>query len=62
MHLPLEHLLHCSMSDGAGLQAGLATKDGGLGVCHLPSIVHPGSFKVVDKAKKVSGNLCIFKP
>ena len=41
MRLALEHLLHCSISDGAWLQAGLASKDGGLGVRHLASIAHP---------------------
>ena len=41
MRLSLEHLLHCSVPDRAWLQAGLASKDGGLGVRHLARIAHP---------------------
>ena len=41
MRLALEHLLHCSVPDRAWLQAGLASKDGGLGMRHLASIAHP---------------------
>ena len=47
MHLALEHLLDCSVSGTAWLQAGLAPKDGGLGLRHLSDIAHPayiGSF------------------
>ena len=40
MRLALEHLLHCSISNRAWVQAGLASKDGGLGVRHLSGIAH----------------------
>ena len=41
MHLAAEHLLDCSMPGEAWEQAGLAPKDGGLGLRHLSNIAHP---------------------
>ena len=41
MHLAGEHLLDCSMPEEAWEQAGLAPKDGGLGLRHLSNIAHP---------------------
>ena len=41
MHLATENLLQGSISHKAWLQAGLAPKDGGLGLRHLSSIAHP---------------------